>query len=128
MTFLSSDYFGGNKGKREDGMFNPLDLSNVDDLGVLLEAFRALGQQGNRVGLDLFCMVEREALARHQTTEIASYSDSDLAGALAMLTLAVDGLRESGFQDDYPAVQWMLCVITVLCGEMESRGGIQPVQ
>lgn len=107
-----------------------MDLEQItdDDLGALLEGFRAVAQQGNRLALDLFCIAEGEMLKRHQPTQIAHYSDAELAGALAMLTRAVDACRAGGVTDNYPAVQFLLVTITDLAGEVESRGLIQQVQ
>jgi hypothetical protein len=99
-----------------------------DDLAVLLEGFRTLAQAGNRVGRDLFCIVEREALRRHKEPMVAEYSDADLAGALAMLTAGVDASRAAGVPDSHPAVEFLLMAITSLAGEVKDRGLIQPLQ
>ena len=107
-----------------------MDLSTIADaeLAAMLEAFRAVGQQGNRVALDLFCIVEREMLRRHESTEIAHYTDDELAGAVALITHAVDASRAGGVPDDCPAVQFLLLAITDLAPEVERRGLIKPLQ
>lgn len=99
-----------------------------DDLAALMEAFRALGMTGNRIGLDLFCICERELLKRHQGALVADYSDHDLAGAMVMLTRCVDTSRAAGIPDDHPAVQFCLLAITGLAGEVESRGLVHRLQ
>ena len=60
-----------------------MDLERIssNDLVALLEAFRAMGQEDNRVAVDLFCIVEREMLRRHESTELTHYTDDELAGA-----------------------------------------------
>ena len=108
-------------------MMKLADLTD-DDLAALLEGFRAVALTGNRAAMELFSIVEREMLTRRQSTEIAHYTDDELAGALVMLTRAVDASRAGGVPDDYPAVQFLLVTITDLAGEVESRGLIRPIQ
>jgi hypothetical protein len=99
-----------------------------EDLGALMEGFRALGQTGNRIGLDLFCIIEREMLKRHQGALVKDYSDEDLAAAVVMLTRCVDTSRAAGIPDDHPAVQFCLLAITSLSAEVEGRGLVQRLQ
>jgi hypothetical protein len=107
-----------------------MDLSTIADaeLAVMLEAFGTLGQCGNRIGLDLLCVIEKERMARHQHTDIVDYTDNELGSAMVMLTRAVDASRAGGVPDDCPAVQFLLEAITGLAGEVERRGLIKPLQ
>ena len=98
-----------------------------DDLSAMLEAFRALALTRNRVARSI-CIVQREMLRRYESTEIAQYTDDEIAGALVMLTRAIDAGRAGGMPDDYPAMHSRLVTITDLAGEVESRGLVQRVQ
>jgi hypothetical protein len=105
-------------------MFEPMDLSDVSepDLAVLLQGMRALAMTKNKPALDLFCIVEREFLARHPSTEIGNYSDTDLHNAAAALCVAIDEGRKRGLSDDYPTLRFMLLAVTAFAGELERRG------
>jgi len=104
-------------------MFEPMDLSEVSepDLAALLEGMRALAMTKNRAALDLFCIVEREFLVRHQPTEVANYSDQDLHNATAALCICINEGRKRGLSDDYPTIRFMLLAVTAFVGELERR-------
>jgi len=107
-----------------------MELSTIADaeLAAMLEAFGTLAQSANRIGLDLLCVIEKERMARHQHTDIQNYTDDELAGAVALITHAVDASRAGGVPDDCPAVQFLLSAITDLAPEVERRGLIKPLQ
>jgi len=98
------------------------------DLALLLEAFRALASQKNRVALDLFAIVEKEMLTRYQSTKIADYTDDDLANTVTALASAVDTSRANGIDDDYPTMRFLLLNLTVFIDEMERRGTVKEIQ
>jgi hypothetical protein len=91
-------------------------------------AMRALALTKNRVALDLYCIIEREMLARHESVEIADYTDDELSNATACLCCAVDTSRAAGVDDSHPAMQFLLFNITALVGEMEKRGMVKELQ
>lgn len=108
-----------------------MDLKEIadNDLGALLEFFRTTAiQASNRFMLDLFYIVERESLSRHETTPIADYQDRDLIDAIERLRMLVDQHRAAGVQDDYPTVHFMLLNLTVAIEEAERRGIVKPIQ
>jgi hypothetical protein len=110
--------------------FVPMEIKEMkgDDLAALLEAMRALALTKNRVALDLLVIVEREMLSRHESTPIADYADEDLSTATACLCCAVDTIRASGVEDDYPASRFLLLNLTALLDELEKRGLVHEVQ
>jgi hypothetical protein len=99
-----------------------------DDLAALLEGLRALALTKNRIALDLYCVIEKEMLARHQTMEISDYSDNELSEVTATLACAVDASRAAGVSDDYPASKFLLLNLNALLDELERRGMVAELQ
>jgi hypothetical protein len=102
-----------------------MDLKELsdEDLSAFLEVFRALAmQKKNKVAMDLFAIVEREMLSRHESTPIAEYRDDELVAMIEILKAAVDSARANGARDDVPLMQFLLENLTVLIGEAEKRG------
>jgi hypothetical protein len=89
---------------------------------------RALAATGNRIALDLFIIIGRETLRRHESLEIAEHSDQHLTEAVTCLCNAVDKAREAGVADDYPALRFLMLNITALVDEMEKRGMVKELQ
>ena len=107
-----------------------MDLSDVSepDLAALLEGMRALAMTKNKPALDLFCIVEREFIARYQSTEIAAYTDRDLHNAAAALCVCVEEGRKRGLSDDYPTLRFMLLAVNAFVDELERRGAAYQLQ
>ena len=110
--------------------FEPMDLSDVSepDLALLLEGMRALAMTKNKPALDLFCIVEREFIARHSSTEIWNYSDNDLHNAAGALSICIDEGRKRGLSDDYPTMRFLLLAMNAFVDELERRGAAYQLQ
>ena len=97
------------------------DLSD-EDLFVFLELFRSLATaKRSRFFLDLLCIVEREAMARHQSTEMKDYSDDELVEACEELAGIVDAMREEG-KTDAPDLCFIRLALTSAIAESEGGG------
>jgi hypothetical protein len=101
-----------------------LELKNLTDseLSSFLELFRNCSVASHsRFFLDLFCIVERETLARHTSTELPDYSDRELSDAVQRLTALVDDMRSQGAPDNYPSLRFLLLALNGALDEIERR-------
>jgi hypothetical protein len=110
--------------------FSPTELREIadSDLALLAEAMGKLALTKNRVAVDLYTIIARETLRRHESLEIADYSDVELAVAISCLCAAVDASRAAGVSDDYPASRFLLLNLNALLDELERRGLVKELQ
>ena len=91
------------------------------DLAALLEFCRYSASGSNRVFLDLFCIIEKESLRRHHSTEIHNYQDAHLIDAIERLANLVDSQRSAGVSNDYPALLFVRETLSAIVTETERR-------
>lgn len=92
------------------------------ELSSLLQLFRCMAiADGNRYALDWMVIVEKECIRRHQQREMDDYSDGELGNSIQRLKSLVDGLREQGLSDSYPALRFLLLCMTAAITELERR-------
>jgi hypothetical protein len=92
-----------------------------DDLKALITACDAMAKEGNRFFRDLFVVLTREALSRHNPTDLQHYSGGELCEALERLRAVVDESRSAGVVDDYPALAFARVTLAAVIAELERR-------
>ena len=107
------------------------DLSEISDsdLAKLSAAMNVLAATGNKIGGDLFHLVEQqvcyrdgETPRRYEITHVEDHTDLDLANMICTLAVIIQAGRDSGLDDDHPLQQFFLWASTILLNEAERRG------
>jgi hypothetical protein len=91
------------------------------DLKALITVCDAMAKEGNRFFRDMFVILSREALSRHNPTDLENYTGGELCEALERLRAVVDESRSAGVNDDYPALLFARLTLAAAITELERR-------
>lgn len=93
----------------------------LQDLKALISVCDAVAQTGNRFFKDLFVLLSKEALQRHESNEMANYTTVELCEAVEHLKAVLDEAAAAGVLESYPALMFVRLTLAAAIAEVESR-------